>query len=115
MAVAEPTSMTWLSLAVALSDAGGSLVPIGNRHSARLRSALAGKNKSDQIDAAVISRAGELLSLETARVPGPAELALRRAVQRRHKVLLDTNRALPRAISLARWAFPDVWNAFGGP
>lgn len=114
MAVAEPTSMTWLPLAVALGDAGGSLALVGNRHSARLRSALAGKNKSDQIDAAVLSRAGEFFSLEPARIPGPAELALRRAAQRRGKVLVDANRALRRVVSLARWAFPDVWNAFGG-
>ena len=40
MAVAEPTSMTWLPLAVALGDASGSLALVGNRHSARLRSAL---------------------------------------------------------------------------
>jgi transposase len=114
MAVAEPTSMTWLPLAVALSDAGGSLALVGNRHSARLRSALAGKNKSDPIDAAVLSRAGELFALEPARIPAPGELALRRAAQRRGKVLLDANRALRRVISLARWAFPDVWNAFRG-
>ena len=102
MAVAEPTSMTWLPLAVALGDASGSLALVGNRHSARLRSALAGKNKSDTIDAEVLSRAGELFCLERARIPDPAELALRRAVQRRHKVLLDANRALRRVISLAR-------------
>jgi transposase len=114
MAVAEPTSMTWLPLAVALGDAGGSLALVGNRHSARLRSALAGKNKSDQIDAAVLSRAGEIFSLEPARIPDPAELALRRAAQRRGRVLVDANRALRRVISLARWAFPDVWNAFAG-
>ena len=114
MAVAEPTSMTWLPLAVALGDASGSLALVGNRHSARLRSALAGKNKSDTIDAEVLSRAGELFCLERARIPDPAELALRRAVQRRHKVLLDANRALRRVISLARWAFPDLWSAFGG-
>ncbi len=114
LAVAEPTSMTWLPLAVALGDAGGSLALVGNRHSARLRSALAGKNKSDPIDAEVLSRAAELFSLDTARIPDSGELALRRAVQRRHKVLLDSNRSLRRVISLARWAFPDVWNAFCG-
>src|SRR6516165_10810736 len=52
VAVAEPTSMTWLPLAIALGDAGGRLALVGNRHSARLRSALAGKNKSDPVDAA---------------------------------------------------------------
>lgn len=112
MAVAEPTSMTWLPLAIALGEAGGSLALVGNRHSARLRSALAGKNKSDPIDAAVLSRAGEFFSLEPARIPDAAELALRRAAQRRGKAITDANRALRRVISLARWAFPDVWNAF---
>ena len=69
VAVAEPTSMTWLPLAIALGEAGGQLALVGNRHSARLRSALAGKNKSDPIDANVLSRAGEFFSLEPARIP----------------------------------------------
>jgi transposase len=114
LAVAEPTSMTWLPLAIALGDAGCRLALVGNRHSARLRSALAGKNKSDPIDADVLSRAGEFFSLEAARIPDPAELALRRAAQRRGKAMVEANRALRRVISLARWAFPDVWNAFAG-
>jgi transposase len=114
LAVAEPTSMTWLPLAIALGDAGGSLALVGNRHSARLRSALAGKNKSDPIDADVLSRAGEFFSLDAARIPGASELALRRAAQRRGKAITDANRALRRVISLARWAFPDVWNACAG-
>jgi transposase len=114
VAVAEPTSMTWLPLAIALGDAGGRLALVGNRHAARLRSALAGKNKSDPIDADVLSRAGEFFELEPARIPEAAELALRRAAQRRGKAITDANRALRRLISLARWAFPDVWNAFAG-
>lgn len=114
MAVAEPTSMTWLPLNVALCQAGVDLALVGNRHSARLRSALAGKNKSDPIDAGVLSRAGEFFELRPARVPTADELALRRAVQRRGKVLVDANRCLRRVISLARWAFPDVWNACSG-
>jgi transposase len=114
MAVAEPTSMTWLPLAVALGQAGASLALVGNRHSARLRSALAGKNKTDPVDAAMLSRAGEFFSLEPARIPDPAELALRRAAQRRGKAMTDANRCLRRVISQARWAFPDVWNACGG-
>jgi transposase len=114
MAVAEPTSMTWLPLSVALRNAGGDLALIGNRHSARLRSALAGKNKSDPIDAVVLSRAGELFALQPARIPAAGELALRRAAQRRGKALVEANRCLRRVISQARWAFPDVWNAFAG-
>jgi hypothetical protein len=52
---------------------------VGNRHAGRLRGALAGKNKSDVIDAEVLSRAGELFALPPARTPDAAELALRRA------------------------------------
>jgi len=37
LAVAEPTSMTWLGLAVALQDAGSDLALVGSRHAARLR------------------------------------------------------------------------------
>ena len=106
--------MTWLPLSIALGNAGVELSLVGNRHSARLRSALAGKNKSDPIDAAVLSRAGEFFELDPARIPAPAELALRRAAQRRGKTMLDANRCLRRVVSQARWAFPDVWNAFAG-
>ena len=78
LAVAEPTSMTWLPLALALDEAGCSFALVGNRHAGRLRGALAGKNKSDVIDAEVLSRAGELFTLPRARIPNAAELALRR-------------------------------------
>ena len=114
VAVAEPTSMTWLPLSIALRGAGVGLSLVGNRHSARLRSALAGKNKSDAIDATVLSRAGEFFELCPARIPGATELALRRAAQRRGKTIIDANRCLRRVISQARWAFPDLWNAFAG-
>lgn len=112
IAVAEPTSMTWLPLHVALEEAGVALALVGNRHSGRLRGALSGKDKSDVIDAVVLSRAHELFGLEPARIPDADELALRRAVQRRHKAVVDGNRWYRRLISLASWAFPDVWNAF---
>jgi transposase len=114
VAVAEPTSMTWLALSIALRNAGVELSLVGNRHSARLRSALAGKNKSDPIDAALLSRAGEFFELHPARIPTTVELALRRAAQRRGKTIVDANRCLRRVVSQARWAFPDVWNAFAG-
>ena len=114
VAVAEPTSMTWLPLSAATARAGVSLVLVGNRHSARLRAAMSGKEKSDVIDAEVLSRAPELFRLAPARIPDPGELALRRAVQRRHKTLIEANRWYRRLLSLARWAFPDLWIAFAG-
>lgn len=114
VAVAEPTSMTWLPLSVALGRSDLSLVLVGNRHSARLRAAMSGKDKSDVIDAEVLSRAPEVFGTEPARIPDAAELALRRTVQRRHKTLVEANRWYRRLLSLARWAFPDLWIAFSG-
>jgi hypothetical protein len=46
VAVAEPTSMSWLPLAAALTEASGQLALIGSRHAARLRGAITGKNTS---------------------------------------------------------------------
>lgn len=114
VAVAEPTSMTWLGLSIALRDAGLDLSLVGARHAARLRGAITGKSKSDVIDADVLATAAEIFTLTPLRVPGPDQLALRRACTRRGKLVVDGNRAKRRLISLARWAFPDVWTAFAG-
>ena len=114
VAVAEPTSMTWLPLAAALNSSGGQLCLVGSRHAARLRGAITGKSKSDVIDADVLARAGDVFDLHPLVLPTPEQLALRRVVTRRGGAVIDANRFLRRLISLARWAFPDVWNAFGG-
>ena len=105
MAVAEPTSMTWLGLSVALRDAGCDLSLLGARHAARLRGAISGKSKSDVIDADVLARAGEVFDLHPVQTVDPAQLALRRACVRRGGAVIDGNRYLRRLISLARWAF----------
>jgi len=86
LAVAEPTSMTWLGLAVALQDAGSDLALVGSRHAARLRGAISGKNRSDVIDADVLARAGDVLELDPLVLPsrrswhcdGPAPAAVPR-------------------------------------
>lgn len=114
VAVAEPTSMSWLPLAAALTEASGQLALVGSRHAARLRGAITGKNKSDVIDADVLARAGEVFDLVPLRVPTLGQLALRRICTRRGAAVIDGNRYLRRLISLARWAFPDVWNGFAG-
>jgi hypothetical protein len=46
IAVAEPTSMTWLGLSVALAEAGCGLSLLGARHAARLCGAISGKHKA---------------------------------------------------------------------
>jgi transposase len=107
--VCEPTSMTWLSIGVAVERAGCEMSLIGTRHSARLRGALVGKNKSDVIDADMLSRAGEFFELDRCRLPSPETTALRRVVQFRHRQVVAANRTQRRVVSLASWAFPDVW------
>lgn len=114
VAMAEPTSMSWLGLSAALLPAGIELTLVGSRHVARLRGAVTGKNKSDVIDAELLSRAGEVFDLSVTSIPCPATLALQRACRRRHKALIEANRAWRRIVSLARWAFPDTWNAMKG-
>ncbi len=101
-------------MSIALGDAGIDLALVGSRHLARLRGAVSGKNKSDVVDAELLSRAGELFALQPAALPDPATLALQRACRRRHKLLIETNRCWRRIIALGRWAFPDTWNALGG-
>lgn len=107
--VCEPTSMTWLSIGVAAERAGCELAMVGTRHSARLRGALVGKQKSDVIDADMLSRAGEFFALDRTTLPGPDQLALRRVIQRRHRLVVAANRTHRRITSLVSWAFPDVW------
>lgn len=114
LAVAEPTSMTWLGLHVALTRAGAQLSLVGTRHAARLRGAISGKHKSDVIDADMLSMSADVFTLIPLVPPDSSQLALRRAVVRRGKLVVDGNRARRRLISLARWAFPDVWTAFAG-
>ncbi|MET1154097.1 transposase, partial [Arthrobacter sp.] len=111
-AVVDPTSMTWLALAV--ERAAGQMEMIGARHSARLRGAIMGKNKSDVIDSEVLTHAGEIFDPPPLVLASPGQLALRRAVVRRAGAVIDGNRYWQRLLSLARWAFPDVWTAFAG-
>lgn len=72
VAVAEPTSMTWLALSIAMRQAGGDLSLLGARHAARLRGAIIGKDKSDVIDADVLAIAGEVFTLTPAASALPA-------------------------------------------
>lgn len=76
VAVAEPTSMTWLALSIVMRQAGGDLSLLGARHAARLRGAIIGKDKSDVIDADVLATAGEVFTLTPLRPLTPPQLAL---------------------------------------
>jgi len=115
VAVAEPTSMTWLGLHVALQRAGCDLSLVGTRHAARLRGTISGKHKSDVIAADVLWQASDVFELSPLDPPGSAELALRRAVVRRGKLVIDGNRARRRLISLARRPFLTCGQPSRGP
>ena len=71
VAIAEPTSMTWLALSIAMRRPGGDLSLLGARHAARLRGAIIGKDKSDVIDADVLATAGEVFTLTPLRTALP--------------------------------------------
>jgi len=114
LVVAEPTGMSWLSLSGAVADAGCELALVESRHSAKLRSAIAGRNKTDVIDADMLASCASLFGLEPAAVPGANQIALRRAVRRRHSAVVDAHRAECRLWAVGNWAFPDVWRACGG-
>ncbi len=114
LAVAEPTGMSWLSLGHAVRDAGCELALVQARHSAKLRGALAGRNKTDVIDAEMLASCGELFGLGPAALPTQGQLALRRAVRRRHHGVVEAHGAECRLWALAAWAFPDVWRACKG-
>jgi len=107
--------MTWLGLHVALQRAGCDLSLVGTRHAARLRGTISGKHKSDVIDADVLWQASDVFELSPLDPPGSAELALRRAVVRRGKLVIDGNRARRRLISLARRPFLTCGQPSRGP
>ncbi|HEX9547825.1 MAG TPA: transposase, partial [Acidimicrobiales bacterium] len=63
LVVAEPTGGTWLPLTVAVTDAGCRIGLVANRDSARLRKAIAGANKTDVIDAAMLAQCEQVLGV----------------------------------------------------
>lgn len=114
MVVAEPTAGTWLPLAHAVTDAGCGIGFVANRDSARLRRAIAGASKTDVIDADMLAHCEEILGVVSAPMPPPGQIALRRAMRRRHIATVDAHRAETRLWALAAWAFPDLWRTTGG-
>ena len=114
LVVAEPTAGTWLPLAHAVTDAGCEIGFVANRDSAQLRKAIVGASKTDVIDADMLARCQEVLGVVSAPVPPPGQIALRRAMRRRHVATIDAHRVECRLWALAAWAFPDLWRATGG-
>lgn len=114
LVVAEPTAGTWLPLAHAVTDAGCKIGFVANRDSARLRKAITGASKTDLIDADMLAHCANVLNVTAAPMPPPGQIALRRAIRRRHVCIVDAHRVECRLWALAAWAFPDLWRATGG-
>lgn len=114
LAVAEPTAMSWLALGHAVADAGCGFVLVETRHTAKLREAISGRNKTDAIDASMLAASVDLFGLSAGELPSPDQIALRRAVRRRHRITTEAHNSDVRLWALASWAFPDVWQAMDG-
>ncbi len=96
-----------------VADAECGFALIDSRYSSKLREAIAGKNKTDVIDADMLASSAELFGLSAGPLPTAGEVALRRAVRRRHRLTAEAHNADLRLWSLAAWAFPDLWKAMG--
>jgi transposase len=114
MVVTEPTGGSWISLSHAVADAGCTIGMVRNQDSARLREAIAGRNKTDVIDAEMLTHCERVLGVRAAPLLAPEVIGLRRALTRRHKLTVEAHRAECRLWSVAAWAFPDLWRACGG-
>ncbi len=99
---------------MAVTAAGCRIGFVQNRDSARLRSAITGRNKTDVIDADMLARCEDVLGVHDAPVPLLGQVGLRRALSRRHQMIVDAHRAECRLWSLLIWVMPDVWRAAGG-
>ncbi|MGB5757877.1 MAG: hypothetical protein WBM50_13255 [Acidimicrobiales bacterium] len=97
-----------------MADAGCGIGFVANRDSARLRKAIAGTTKTDLVDADMLARCESVLGVEAAPLPPAGQIALRRAMRRRHIATIDAHRVECRLWALAAWAFPDLWRATGG-
>lgn len=114
LVVVEPTAGTWLPLMMAVTEAGCRIGFVQNRDSARLRQAITGRNKTDVIDADMLANCESVLGVTDAPIPAAGQVGLRRALRRRHHMVVDAHRAECRLWALAIWAMPDVWRAAGG-
>ncbi len=118
LVVVEPTAGTWLPLTIAVTAAGCRIGFVQNRDSARLRSAISGRNKTDAIDADMLARCEHVLGVHDAPVPLVGQVGLRRALTRRHRMVVDAHRAECRLWSLLIWYARRVarsWRAHDHP
>ena len=114
LVVAEPTGGSWIPLSHAVAAAGCGFGFVHTRDSARLRQAMAGRNKTDIIDAEMLARCETVLDVHATPLVPAAVISLRRVLHRRHRLTIDAHRNECRLWALGSWAFPDLWRACGG-
>lgn len=115
VAVAEPTSMSWLALSIALDDVGIDLALVGSRHVARLRGAVSGSTSPTSSTPSCCHVPVRSSRCARPCCPTRRRWHCKRAYRRRHKLLIESNRCWRRLVALGRWAFPDTWNAWAAP
>ncbi len=112
--VAEPTSLTWVGIQAAVGAAGGRFYLIGTRHSSRLRAAVAGKNKSDVIDAHLLAKALDLFDLEPLVVADVGSEAIKRSALSRGDARVHYDQCWRRLRSYVAATVPDIDKILAG-
>jgi transposase len=115
--VVESTAMAWFVAAVGAVRAGidHTLYRVSGSKAAALRGFYRAHTKTDHIDARVLARMPAVdEGLRAFTLPGPAELALRRLVVLRHKLVAEQTKVANRIRSTLHWAAPGMVKAAGG-
>jgi transposase len=115
--VVESTAMAWFLAAVAAVRSGidHTLYRVSGSKAAALRGFYRAHTKTDRIDSRVLARMPQVDdSLRTFTLPEPGELALRRLVVLRHKLVTEATRVSNRIRSTLHWAAPGMIRSAGG-
>lgn len=109
--VLEGTAMAWFVAAVAAGRSGVAhkLYRVSGRKAAALRSFYRSHTKTDRIDARVLARMPLVDDgLREFSLPEPQQLALKRLVTLRHKLIKEATRIKGRIRSTLHWAAPGL-------
>ena len=114
--VVESTAMVWFVAAVAAVRSGvtHTLYRVSGRKAAALRAFYRAHTKTDHIDARVLARMPAVDdSLRVFTVPSSPQLALRRLVGLRHKLVTSSTKLGNQIRSLLTWTAPGLLRAAG--
>jgi transposase len=114
--VLESTAMAWFVAAVAAERAGieHTLYRVSGRKAAALRAFYRAHTKTDRIDAPVLARMPLVDdALRAFTLPTASELALKRLVTYRSRLVREATRAKGRIRSMLHWAAPGFMRGHG--